>query len=185
MTGTAGRSLALAAVATLLAGLPCPGSESASYRLTDEVFNAGGRPAGGLVAASAGYRATLEAVGEPAAGVASTSGSFRMDAGFHSAYAPPREVVGLVFTDPQTLQWAPEGSGGVYHLYRDGVATLPGLGYGACFQPDLTDPVATDPASPPATEAWFDLVTSENRLGEEGTKGAAGDGMPRSGSACP
>jgi hypothetical protein len=46
-------------------------------------------------------------------------------------------------------------------------------------------PTATDPASPPPDSIYFYLVTAENRLGEEGTKGYSSSGVERHGSDCP
>jgi hypothetical protein len=46
------------------------------------------------------------------------------------------------------------------------------LAYGQCEQQDLTDATATDTDTPSAPrEGFFYLVTANNRLGEEGTKG--------------
>ena len=109
-----------------------------------------------------------------------------MDAGLVPAYPPPREVTGLVFLDDDTLHWDPEPSVGVYNLYRDTLPALPEGGYGSCDQQGLTTTGATDVAPPPGVgDGYFYLVTAENRLAEEGTKGFDTGAVERQGNACP
>ena len=93
-----------------------------------------------------------------------------MDAGFIPAFAPPREVLNLRFTGKDDLAWNHERSIGDYSLYRGLISALPGA-YGACELSGLTLASATDPAAPPAGDGYFYLVTANNRLDEEGTKG--------------
>ena len=159
---------------------------SASYRLEESVMNAGGVPADGLAVTSAGFRVTLAAIGEGVAGgTTPTSASFAVGSGFPAAYPPATEVLGLNFQTDQTLSWAAEPSAGTYNLYRDDLTSLAGLGYGACFAQDVSGTTATDAALPASGAGFFYLVTAENRLDEEGTKGLDSSGTGRAGTACP
>jgi hypothetical protein len=97
--------------------------------------------------------------------------SHHLGGGFIGAYPPPGEVLHLRLTDQETLVWDPERSVGVYHLYRDSLGSLSGLGYGACEQYDLLTTTTIDSDVPAVDNGYFYLVTAENRLGEEGTKG--------------
>jgi len=170
----------------LLLGSVCLGQESASYKLQESVLNAGGNPSDGAILASTSFRVTLDSVGEPLLGRALSSGSFRLDGGFVSAYPPPSEVVGLRFDDRSTLAWLSEPSVGVYNLYRDLLSALGGGGYGDCSQRDLPEPGATDAGAPPAGNGWFYLATAKNRLREEGTMGKNSAGTERPNLApCP
>jgi hypothetical protein len=164
------RCLAAALLGLLVTGLPAA-QTSSSYKLEEHVFNAGGHPEAGTVLSSASYRVTIDAVGECVVGTGLGSASYSMDSGFVPAYPPPGEVLNLRFANDTTLQWDPEPSVGVYNLYRDLLGGLSGLGYGDCVQQDLGDETATDSEDPPAADGYFYLVTAENRLAEEGTKG--------------
>ena len=136
--------------------------------------------------ASMSYKVTLDALGEGLAQGGMSSTTYRMDASFTSAYPPPGEVADLIFSTHQTLEWDVESSRGVYNLYRDSASNLSGLGYGICEQPELPDEMATDSDVPLAGDAYFYLITVENRLGEEGTKGFQDDGATeRQGTVCP
>jgi hypothetical protein len=109
-----------------------------------------------------------------------------MDSGFPLTYPPPGEVRGLRFLDSETLVWNPEKSVGVYNLYRDLIGSLSGLGYGSCKEQDLASETATDSDPLPTDNGYFYLVTAENRLTEEGTKGFDGYGAERPNpSPCP
>jgi len=108
-----------------------------------------------------------------------------MDAGFAVCYPPPGEVSEMWFDDPDTMKWHAEKSGGVYNVYRGLMSALAGLGYGQCFDPGVTTTTDSDSGTPPAGDGWFYLVTAENRLGEEGTKGWHSNGAERLGSVCP
>jgi len=122
---------------------------------------------------------SLDAVGDPATGARSSAPSYRMGAGFASAYPPPGQVRGLRFTDGDTLRWDSEPSIGSYNLYRDLLSRLSSGGYGNCEQQDLTDETATDATVPPAADGYFYLVTAQNRLDEEGTLGEDSGGAER------
>ena len=115
----------------------------------------------------------------PALATGLASGNYHMDAGFVSGYPPPGEVRELLFQGASTLEWQPEGSSGQYNLYRDLLSNLFALGYGACEQYDIADETTTDPDPPPVDDGFFYLVTVENRLEEEGTKGADSAGSER------
>ena len=59
----------------LLLVLPVYAQESASFKLTEHVFNAGGNPADGAVLASASFRIKLDAIGESVAREEAENGS--------------------------------------------------------------------------------------------------------------
>jgi hypothetical protein len=159
---------------------------SGSYRLEERTFNAGGRPSGGLVASSASFRISLDAIGDSVGGGLLNGASYRMEGGFGAAYPPPGQVSGLIFAGKTELLWNAEGSGGEYNLYRGLLGTLSGLGYGDCEQPGLTDETTVDTDLPPVSDGYLYLVTAENRLGEEGPKGRDSDGVVRPNPApCP
>ena len=89
-------------------------------------------------------------------------------------------MTGLQFTDHQTLVWNAERSVGVYNLYRNLMSAISGGDTGACEQYDLTATTTTDPdPAPSAGDGFFYLVTAENRLAEEGTKGWRSSGSER------
>ncbi len=169
----------------LVIATPVAAQQSASFRADDHVVNAGGSPAAGAVPASAGFRVTLASIGEPLGRRSLSSASFRSDAGFATAYPPPREVTGLRFASKTSLSWDAERSAGTYNLYRDAIASLPGLGFGTCLQPGLTSAGATDADPVPVGGGYFYLATAVNRLHEEGTKGFRSNGAERQGAACP
>jgi hypothetical protein len=172
-------------VLVLLLACQVLAQESANYQLTEYAFNAGGVPTG-EVPSSARFQITLASTGQNTAEVALSSTSFTMAAGFGSSYPPPGEVSGVVFGDKQTLQWDTEGSVGVYNLYRALMSNLLGLGFGNCEQQDLSDETATDNDPVPTNDGFFYLVTAENLLSEEGTKGSTSAGLERSNAQpCP
>ena len=176
------RTLILAAV---LLAFPALAQESASYKLSEHTFNAGGHPADGVVLTSMSYKITLDAIGDSVAGRNLASASYHMDGGFVVGYPPPGEVHGLLFANVERLEWTPERSVGDYNLYRALVSDLSGLGYGACEQQDIPGNTTTDPDPVPGGGGFFYLVTAENRLDEEGIKGSDSSGTERQGSVCP
>jgi hypothetical protein len=93
--------------------------------------------------------------------------------------------MGLDLPAPATLVWNPENSAGTYNVYRAAMSTLPSLAFGSCDQQGIVATSAAAGANPPAGTGFFYLVTVENSLGEEGTKGFQGGGAQRAGSACP
>ena len=160
--------------------------QSASYKLTENVLNAGGHPEGGTTFVSASHRISLDAIGEGVLGTGLSSASFRVGGGFVSPFSPPGEVQGLRFSDKQTLEWDAEPSVGAYDLYRDLLSDLSGLGYGDCLQSEIASRSAVDATVPAPGQGFFYLVTAENRLDEEGTKGFASSGAERGNPApCP
>lgn len=176
--------LALAPI-TLVPGA-AQAQSSASYTLEESTLNAGGRPASGSFATSASFRLTSDAIGDAAFARGMASASYRADGSFLVAYTPPGEVTALLIAaDRQTLTWDAEPSVGDYNLYRDVITNLTDLGYGSCAQQDVADETTTDPSLPPTGDGYFYLVTAENRLGEEGTKGQRSSGTERTGTACP
>ena len=172
-------------LALLLAVTGALAQESPSYKLTEHTFNAGGHPSGGIVLTSASYKISLDAVGDSVVSRVLSSTSYHMDGGFISGYPPPGEVMGLNFTDVETLVWSPERSAGVYNFYRDLMSSLVSLGYGTCAQQDLIAATTTDNDPVPDGDGYFYLVTVENRLGEEGTKGLDSSDTVREGNVCP
>ena len=170
--------LAPAALVVLMLAAPALAQESANFKLTEQVFNAGGHPSGGVVMSSATYNITLDALGESVVQGGMTSTSYLMDASFVSVYPPPGEVAVLLFSDAQTVGWSAEPSVGVYDLYRDGTRA----GYGNCEQGGLAATTATDTSTPTTGNIFYYLVTVKNRLREEGTKGFQSDGTERLGA---
>jgi hypothetical protein len=180
------RTRLLCLVLALGLGRVALAAESASHKLNEFVFNAGGHPSDGTVSTSASHRITLDAVGEGVVGGISSSASFKMDGGFVVAYPPPGEVTDVRFSNKTTLVWHPEKSVGTYNLYRDLIGTLPG-GFGVCrFPPEILTESTTDSDVPASGTAYFYLVTAANRLAEEGTKGFRSSGPERGNPApCP
>jgi hypothetical protein len=177
----------LAVLLSVLAVLTAPASAqtSASYKLQENVLNAGGHPAQGAIASSASFRITIDSIGEGLLGTSLGSASFRMDGGFASAYPPPGEVKGDVFASKTLYSWNPEKSVGTYNVYRSTIASLPGS-FGACLGGSVTQTSYTDAAEPAPGTGYFYLVTAENRLREEGTKGYQSSGVQRTNTAsCP
>lgn len=155
----------------LVPALPALAQTSASYTLNEHALNAGGHPEEGITMISASFRVSLDAIGDAVRGRVLSSASYHVDGGFVGAYPPPGEVRHLRLTDHETLVWDAERSVGVYHLYRDLLSSLSGLGYGSCAQSDLPTTTAIDSDVPAVDDGYFYLVTAENRLDEEGTKG--------------
>ena len=85
----------------------------------------------------------------------------------------------LRFTDPSTLEWDPERSTGVYNLYQGDVTDPWDPDYGLCVQSGLGSETATVAGTPSVGQALFILVTAENLLFEEGTKGTDTAGATR------
>jgi hypothetical protein len=168
---------------------------SADFRIEAQAFNAGGHPAAGTTLASAGFELSLDALGDGATALSLASASFRMGGGLPVSFPPPGEVapacIGtpascLAFTSQTVLTWPPERSTGVYNLYRGLLSSLSGLGFGACEQLDVPNETATDADPLSAGAGFFYLVTAENRLAEEGTKGFRSNGIERANAApCP
>lgn len=169
----------------LTLGGPALAQQSASYKLQESVLNAGGHPAQGTVLSSASFKIKLDSIGEGLAGIALGSASYHADGGFVGAYPPPGEVTGDYFRTKTMLAWNPEKSVGVYNVYRNTIATLPGA-FGTCLGGSVPDASYTDATVPSAGTGYFYLVTAENRLGEEGTKGYQSSGVQRTNTAaCP
>jgi hypothetical protein len=159
--------------------------ESASHKLEEHTFNAGGHPAGGVNPASASHQITLGSIGDPFASQLSFGDSNVVASSFLLAYPPPGEVGGLLFVDNVALVWDASAASGTYSLYRGLIGSLSGLGFGACLQQNIPAATTTDATLPVVGEGFFYLVTVENLLGEEGTKGFTSGGAERLGSACP
>ncbi len=176
--------------AALLFGFLLPAvalaQQSASFKIEEHTFNAGGHPRGGTVVSSASYQMTLVAIGESATLLELTSAGFSMTPGFAGLNPPPGEIANLRFDDETSLVWDLERSVGAYNLYQGSITDPFDPGYGTCAAAGIATESATITATPPAGEALFILVTAENRLNEEGTKGSNSDGLERDNSnACP
>jgi hypothetical protein len=180
-----GRALLAALACTVPATVPCEAQTSASFKLTESTVDGGGNPTQGSVLTAPHFHLKFDAIGDALAGAGLASGSFHVDGGFVGRYPPPGEVTGLIFTSKTSLGWSSERSVGSYDLYRDLLSSLPGTS-GACYQPGLAATSWTEAASPAAGNGWFYLVTAENRLNEEGTKGFRSGGAERgNAAACP
>jgi hypothetical protein len=176
--------LLLFAAGTLATAQPVLAQTSTSFKLEEHAINAGGKPSGGVVLQSASYTISLHSIGAAVVAGSLNGSSFRMSSGLASSYPPPGEVTGLVFTSKTDLVWDPEKSVGVYNLYRGLVSGIT-PDFGNCQPPELTDSTATDANTPPANDAFFYLVTAENLLDEEGTKGSQSSTTVRDGAVCP
>ncbi|MFN7967230.1 MAG: hypothetical protein U0V87_16220 [Acidobacteriota bacterium] len=174
----------MAALLLLFAG-SAAAQQSAGFKIEGSVVNAGGRPEAGVTASSAAFKITLDVVGIGAATSGLSGGGFRSDVGFANLYPPALEVRTLRFVNDDQLVWDAERSVGSYNLYRDLLANLSALGYGACLQQQLTTPSATDTQRPVPGSGFFYLATAVNRLDEEGTKGRRSNGADRGGVVCP
>ncbi len=175
----------IVALAILAGSMAARAQQSSSYVLSEHDLNEGGQPAGGVVPTSASFKLSLDAIGGALRVTEASSTSYRMNAGFVVAYRPPGEVLDLTWSGKTTLVWSPERSVGVYNVYRGTVSGLPG-GYGSCLASNLTSATATDADIPAPGECFFYLVTAENRIGEEGTKGYDTHGTERPNPApCP
>jgi hypothetical protein len=164
---------------------PAAAQQSASYKMTESTFNAGGDPLNGASAASASFRIRLDALGDAVVGVGGASASFHMDAGFADVYAPPGEVRNQRFTNASSMTWDADKTAGVYEVYRGALGSFPG-GFGTCFQSSIAGPAATDATVPALGQGWFYIATAKNRLGEEGTKGHdSGNTMRPNNAPCP
>jgi len=181
--------LGLAALAVLVSATPVGAQQSASFALEGSTFNEGGRPANGVVAQSASFQITLDAVGETVPTLESLSANFGLSGGIVSAYAPPAEVQTMAFGpgagSATTVLWSPIPTAVRYDIYRGPTGRLPGT-YGSCLASNLVGSPYNDPVAPGSGTIFFYLVTGENRLGEEGTKGYQSNGTVRTAApACP
>jgi hypothetical protein len=168
------------ALALLLLSVPALHAQtSANFRVEEHVLNGGGHPSNGTVLTSTSFNVSLDAIGDPIAATALTSSSFALDSGFVSAYPPSLEVNNLRFSSATNLTWNPEKSVGAYNIYRGSISDLPG-GFGACLTANLSTETASDSDTPPPGQAFFYIITAENRLGQEGSKGFTSSGSERS-----
>ena len=181
-----GRLRTILPVLLLAAAAPAWAQHSASFRLEESVFNAGGHPEGAVTPGSASFRLTLGAIGDAVALLDLTSTSYSLDGGFVASYPPPGEVLNVRFIDPSALVWDAEKSTGAYNLYRGDVTDPWAPTYGICMDAGLATETAMVTDVPATGQALFILVTAENLLSEEGTKGSDSVGIPRPNPApCP
>ncbi len=166
--------------AFLFVGGAAVAQTSSSYNLEEHSLNSGGNPANGATPSSTSFQLSVDAIGTISArGLSSTS--FMLDAGFVGAYPPPLEVTNLIFTGVNDFEWDPFPGIGTYNVYR-GVIGGFDPSYGACSQTGLTTNSASD-GDPISNPGFFYLVTTENRMAEEGTKGSNSLGE-RTGTFC-
>jgi hypothetical protein len=177
---------ALVAALAVLASAAASAQQSASFKLEESTFNSGGNPGNGPSPASASNKLTLSSIGDGSVAASLSSASFHLAINFVSAYPPPVETSGLRFSaNKQTLTWSAVAGADDYNLYRGGLASLSALGYGSCFQQHISGSTTADAAVPSVGTGFFYLVTAENLLDEEGTKGFASSGAERAGTVCP
>jgi hypothetical protein len=165
------------------ADLPTLAQSSATFRVDESVFNSGGHPEQGISMTSTSYRISLDSLGENLVSAALSSGSYELESGLASAYRPAGSVTGLRFISKDALEWDAHSAAGRYNLYRDDLNNIGA--YGACLDPGLASPPASDPQAPAPGAVFFYLVTVVNRLGEEGGKDSDSNGIPRAGVWCP
>ena len=170
----------------LLAALASTGAamaqSSADFEIKAQAFNQGGQPA---AVASADFEIRLGSMGSSLAALSLGSASFGVDSGFGLSFPPPGEVTGVLFADRETMDWTPERSTGAYNLYRSLLSSIT-PGFGDCEQSNLPGETATDADLPAAGTGFFYLVTAENLLAEEGTKGFQSSSVERTNAApCP
>jgi hypothetical protein len=161
---------------------PAGAQTSTSFKLTESVLNAGGNPLDDARPTSASFRISHDAIGDAVAGHALTSASYRAAGGFVIRYRPAGEVHGVRFTAVTSLSWDDASSAGTYNLYRNTLASLPG-DFGGCYQSAIAGPACMETATPASGSGWFYLVTAENVLRQEGSKGHRSDGTERPNAA--
>jgi hypothetical protein len=180
------RTIPLLALVLATASLDAASQTSVSYKLTEHILNEGGQPSQEGVMVSSSFKLSLDALGEAVAAPALTSAAYHLAGGFVDAYLPPGEVTSIrLLSDHQTLEWDWDPASTAYNVYRDLVSTLAGE-FGKCAVSRVTTNSWTDPTPPAAGTGYFYLVTGENRLWQEGTKGYRSSGLERSNSSpCP
>jgi hypothetical protein len=169
--------------AMLAAIVAMPGAvraqSSAGYTLEEHTLNNGGRPLDAIVSTSPSFRISLDAIGGSMVRGGLSGVSYRMDGGFAVSYPPPGEVEGLqMLADRQTLTWIASPASSVFNVYSGPISTLPGT-FGGCAASRVAGTSWADPTVPAPGTGLFYLVTGENRLGEEGTKGRTSTGAER------
>ena len=152
---------------------------SASYRLEEFIFNAGGHPKQGVVLTSAQLQLTLVSVGQSVAEAALAGKSFSADTGFIITFPPATEVGLMRFTTTDTLSWDAVPSMDIYNVYQGTLTSPFDPGYGSCLSAGLRSPSTLVGQSPPIGGTFFYVATALNRLGEEGIKGQASSGGVR------
>ena len=108
-----------------------------------------------------------------------------MGTSFFQGYLPPGEVQGLRWLSGSHLAWDADPASVTYNVYRDGLAGLPGT-HGECLADEVGGTAYAEATNPAPGAGFFYLVTAENRLNEESSRGVQSDGNPRSElNACP
>jgi hypothetical protein len=157
---------------------PAPAQTSASFELTETAIHAGGNPLDGDRPESASFRISHDAIGDGAAGRAAASSSYRSVGGFVVRYRPAEEVLEVRFTVRTSLSFRHDPSAGTYNVYRGALSSLPG-GYGSCHGSGLAGPPFVETDAPAPGASWYYLVTAENLLRQEASKGRSSAGVER------
>ena len=174
------------AVVVLLGTTSLSAQVSPSFHQEEHALNSGGHPGQGVHLTSPAFRMTLGAVGDAVPSPAGTSAPFVLTSGLTALFPPPGEVQNLRFSSDATILWDAGRTAGVYNLYQGPIGPSFDPAYGSCRSGGLPTTVASVPEVPPIGAGFFFLVTEENRLEEEGTKGFDSNGAPRPNPApCP
>lgn len=151
--------------------------QSASFKLEEYALNNGGDPEAGQAPSSSSFEIAVASIGDGVQPARVAGPSVSVDGGFGAAYLPPGEVMNLQL-DSTALSWDAEPSRGDYQVYRGMVNSL-SSGYGTVIQADVPAESTIDGDLPSVGQAFFYLVTVENRLDHEGTKGYDSTGSER------
>jgi hypothetical protein len=178
------RRISIAILVLLATFCGAMAQQSASYELSEYLFNLGGVPQDGTEPSSTSYRITLASLGE-ALGHSSVSGpTLTLDGGNVGSLRPPGEVANLRFDDKTTLAWDPDRSVGSYTAYRSEITQLGSTV--DCFEEGITSTSVVDHDPVPGASGFFYIVSASNRIDEGGTLGQTSSGGERSGSpTCP
>jgi hypothetical protein len=102
------------------------------------------------------------------------------------AAGPPGEVTGVRFISSNTMQWNQQPTAVEYHVYRGGLAQLPGGIYGSCrddLDGNRTDLQLIDSGKPASQGSFIYLITAESAGGQEGPLGYSSLGAQENNSA--
>lgn len=180
------RFITASALALMAAAPMTFGQQSASYRLSEGVFNSCGR-AGSSALTSATYRIRLDAMGGSFSDLPLSGPSLRLAGGFVADYRPAGPVPGLSFSASDALEWGPERSAGSYNVYRGALPSFPlASDASTCLLSGLTSRSVGSLTAPPPGQAFYYFVSARNLLDEEGPSRVDPSGVPHAPSnPCP
>lgn len=179
MTGTL-----LPIMAALLISSATFAQASENFSLQQHVFPSGGMPQDAAPLTSGNFRITVQTIGENTSASLTEGATFIIGSGFLAGKLPPGEVMGLQFSDGQTLSWSPDSRSGRYAIYRGDITSL-STSYGQC-QEHTAVTAYTEWGVPAPGQCFFYLVAGINDLNEEGTLGTTSAGVERHGvTPCP